>query len=209
MDLQGAWTWLRRLARFDLSVFEEIRQEPGATIPAVLVASAAMLLSGLGGWLWWVVKDYPTVDDAPLPATGILIHSGLIGAALATVLWGVIWVVIVYAVLTRVYGHRAYVEQLLRVMGFAAAPIGLAGVMFIPGVSLAIGIASLGLAVALTHVAVKSATGAEDGEVVAANLLGFAVWCGALTLLATAAEPHAPGVFLFNSVSRIADSVFG
>jgi hypothetical protein len=207
LDLQAVVNWLKRLANLDMRVFDEVRTNPGATIPGVIVAGCAMLVSGIGGWLWWVVKDYPAQDDSPLPASDILVHSGLIGSVLATVLWGFIWLLIVYVMLTQVFRQQAYVEQLLRVMGLAAAPMALMGLMFVPGLSLAIGVTALALTVALSNIAIKSVTSADNAQVLAANLFGFFVWCSALTLLASAVEPHAPGVFLFNSISRIADDV--
>jgi hypothetical protein len=205
LDLQAVFDWLRRLANLDMRVFDEVRTNPGATLPGVLIAAVSMLLAGVGGWLWWVVKDYPARDDSPLPAMDVLVHSGLIGSVLATVLWGFIWLLIVYVMLTQVFRHPAYVEQLLRVMGLAAAPMALMGFMFIPGLSLAIGVSALALTVALSNIAIKSVTAADNAQVLAANLCGFFVWCSALTLLASAVEPHAPGVFLYNSISRIAD----
>jgi hypothetical protein len=190
-----------------MTVFDEVRTNPGATIPGVLVAAVSMLIAGIGGWLWWVVKDYPAGDDSPLPAMDILVHSGLIGAALATVLWGFIWLLIVYVMLTQVFRQRAYVEQLLRVMGLAAAPMALMGLMFIPGLSFAIGVSALALTVTLTTIAIKSVTTADNGQVLAANLFGFFVWSSALTLLASSVEPHAPGIFLYNAISRVADEI--
>jgi hypothetical protein len=208
LDLRTVGTWLRRLANLDMDVFDELRTNPGATIPGVLLAGAAMLFAGIGGWLWWVLKDYPAQDDSPLPAMDILVHSTIIGSLLATVLWGFIWLLIVYVILTQVFRHRAYVEQLLRVMGPAAAPMALMGFMFVPELSLAIGLTALALTVALTNVAIKSVTTADYGQVLAANLTGFFVWSAALTLLATSVEPHAPGIFLFNAISSFADEVF-
>jgi hypothetical protein len=207
VDLHAVVTWLKRLANLDLTVFDDVRTNPGATIPGVLVAGSSMFIAGIGGWLWWVVKDYPAQDDSPLPATDVLVHSGLIGGVLATVLWGFIWLLIVYVVLTQVFRQRAYVEQLLRVMGLGASPMALMGFMFIPGLSFAIGASSLALTVALTTIAIKSVTNADNGQALAANLFGFFVWSSALTLLASSVEPHAPGVFLFNAVSRVADDI--
>ena len=83
----------------------------------------------------------------------------------------------------------------------------LMGLMFVPGLSLAIGVSALALTVALSNIAIKSVTSADNAQVLAANLFGFFVWSAALTLLASAVEPHAPGVFLFNSISRIADDI--
>jgi hypothetical protein len=57
-------------------------------------------------------------------------------------------------------------------------------------------------------VAVSTATTAEPGQILLANLVGFAVWASVLTLLATSGgselQPHAPGVFLFNVFSDAA-----
>jgi hypothetical protein len=198
VDLQLISAWLRRLAQLDTRVFDEVRTNPAATIPCALIVAGAMLLSGLGGWLWWTLRDFPDSGQ-------ILVHSALIGSAIALALWGLAWLGLVYVMLTQVFRARAYIEQLLRVMGLASAPIALMGFMFIPGISLAIGIAALGFTFALTCVAISSASTAEPGQVLAANLVGFLVWAAVLTLLANAGgselQPHAPGVFLFNVFS--------
>ncbi len=207
MDLQLVMAWLKRLANLDMTVFDEVRTNPAATLPGALLAGASMLIAGIGGWLWWVIKDYPARDDSPLPAMDVLVHSALIGSVLATALWGFLWLLLVYVMLTQVFRQHAYVEQLLRVMGLAAVPMALMGLMFIPAISFAVGITSLALTVALTNVAIKSVTTADNAQVLVANLFGFFVWSAALTLLASAVHPHAPGVFLFNAISRIADNL--
>jgi len=198
-DMQEVIAWLRRLANLDTRVFDEIRTNPTATIPGFLVAALAIFISGLGGWLWWVVQDFGNSGD-------ILVNSAFIGSLLAIVLW-VLWLGIVYFMLTQIFRERAYVEQLLRVMGLAASPLALMGLMFIPGLSLAIGLASLALTFGLTNIAIRSVTTADPARVLVANLLGFFVWCAALTLLssasATSVTPHAPGIFLFNAVTSI------
>jgi hypothetical protein len=201
VDVQEVVTWLRRLINLDTRVFDEVRTNPTATIPGVVIATVSLLIAGLGGWLWWMMRDFPASDD-------ILVHSALIGSVLAVVLWALVWLGIVYVMLTQVFRERAYVEQLMRVMGLAASPLALMGLMFIPGISLAIGIASLGLTFGLTNIAIKSVTTADQARVLVANLFGFLVWSSALTLLASSVDPHAPGVFLFNSVNRIAGDIF-
>jgi hypothetical protein len=204
-DMQEVVAWLRRLyIDLDTRIFDEVRTNPTATIPGFLVAALSVFISGLGGWLWWIINDYPNSSD-------ILVNSALLGSLLAIVLW-VLWLGIVYFMLTQVFRERAYVEQLLRVMGLAASPLALMGLMFIPGLSLAIGLASLALTFGLTNIAIRSVTTADPARVLVANLLGFFVWCAALTLLAgasaTTVEPHAPGIFLFNAVTSIASDVF-
>jgi hypothetical protein len=198
--MQEVVVWLRRLANLDTRVFDEVRTNPTATIPGLLVATVAIFLCGLGGWLWWVVQDYGRSED-------ILINSALIGSVLAIVLWVIGWLGVVYFMLTQIFRERAYVEQLLRVMGLASAPLGFMLFMFVPGLSLAIGLASLALAFGLTNIAINSVTTADPARVLVANLTGFFVWAAALTLLASASvnnvEPHAPGIFLYNAITSI------
>ncbi len=205
VDIQEVVAWLRRLANLDTRVFDEVRTNPTATIPGVLVATVAIFLSGVGGWLWWVVQDYPRSED-------VLVNSALIGSLLAVALWGIGWLGVVYFMLTQIFRERAYVEQLLRVMGLASAPLGFMVFMFIPGLSLSIGLASLVLAFGLTNIAISSVTTADPARVLVANLAGFFVWSAALTLLASASassvEPHAPGIFLYNAITSITGDLF-
>jgi hypothetical protein len=200
VDMQEVFAWLRRLANLDIRVFDEIRTNPTATIPGVLIATIAIFLSGLGGWLWWIYEGYPRSED-------ILVSSALLGSLLAVALWAVGWLGVVYIMLTQIFRERAYVEQLVRVMGLASAPLGLMFFMFIPGLSLAIGVASLAVAFGLTNIAINSVTTADPARVLVANLTGFFVWCAVLTLLASASassvEPHAPGIFLYHTVTSI------
>jgi hypothetical protein len=198
VNTQEVIGWLKRLASLDISVFDEVKTNPAATIPGVLIAAVSILLSGLGGYLWWRLRDYGRGSD-------ILVHSALIGSALAIALWFV-WVGVVYLMLTQIFRGRAYLEQLVRVMGLGSAPIALMGLMFIPGVSMAIGIAALALTFGVTCVAISTVSTAEPGQVLAANLAGFLVWAGILTLLAQSdgsTNPHAPGIFLYNTAESI------
>lgn len=199
MNTQEVIGWLKRLASLDLGVFDDVKTNPAATIPGVLIVAVATLLSGLGGWLWWSLRDYGRSGD-------ILVHSALIGSAIAIGLWALVWVGVVYVMLTQMFRARAYVEQLVRVMGLGSAPIALMGLMFIPGVSMAMGIAALALTFGVTCVAISTVTSAQPGQVLAANLAGFLVWAGILTLLAQSdgsTNPHAPGIFLYNTAESL------
>ena len=205
MDVNELLAWLKRLVYLDVRVFDEVRSNPSATIPGVFVVIIATFIAGLGGWLWWWLNDFPLAGD-------IFIHSAIIGSLIAVVLWGLVWLGIVYVMLTQVFRERAYVEQLLRVMGLAASPMALMGLIFIPGFSFGIGLASLALTFGLTGIAIKTVTTADNARVLVANALGFFVWATALSLLAASSlssvEPHAPGIFLYNATNSIADEIF-
>lgn len=199
MDTREVAAWLRRLVYLDTTVFDEVRSIPTATIPGVAVVAAATFIAGLGGWLWWMLQDFGRSGD-------VFLHSTVIGSLIAVALWG-LWLALVYVMITQVFRERAYVEQLMRVMGLAAAPLALMGLMFIPGLSLGIGITALALTFGLTSIAISSASTANGAQVLAANLVGFFVWAAALTLLASASlssvQPHAPGVFLFKAAADL------
>jgi hypothetical protein len=202
LDLNQVMAWVRRLVSLDSRVFEDVRSNPAATIPGVFIVSVATLLAGLGGWLWWMLQDFGDSSD-------VLVHSALLGSLIAVVLWHLAWLGLVYIMLTQVFRQRAYVEQLLRVMGLAATPLALMGLMFIPGISFAIGLASLALTFGLTTVAISSVTTADPAQVLVANLAGFFVWAVVLTLLAgSGSNPHAPGIFLYHTTTDALSKYF-
>lgn len=193
LDAQTILAWLRRLAALDTKVFDDVRNNPAATIPAVAVAGASVFLSGLGGWLWWTLtQDYGDSGDA-------FVKSAIVGSLIGVGLWGLVWIGVVYVMLTQVFRERAFLEQLMRVMGLAMSPLSLTLLMVVPGISLGIGVAALALTFGLTNIAIQRATTADAARVLVANAAGFAVWAAVLSLLVTADNPLAPGVFLYNA----------
>jgi hypothetical protein len=199
MDVNTLIQRLRRLATLDTSVFDEVRTDASATIPALVVAVAATFIAGLGGWLWWAVNGIPEGGK-------VFVQSFIIGSILSVVLWGV-WVALVYVLLTQVFRARADVNELVRVMGFAAAPLALSVLMFIPGVDFGIGLAAVALFFGTTTIAVQSATDAAPGRVLVANAAGFAVWAIILGLLVTSTRTWAPGFFVFDRGSEVLKNI--
>ena len=196
VNAQTIVVWLRRLIALDTKVFDDVKNSPNATIPAVIVAAAATFIAGIGGWLWWIVRDYGHAGD-------VLFKSAVLGSLFSIALWA-LWLGLVYVMLSQVFRERVYLEQLLRVMGLAATPLALMGLMFIPGLDFGIALASIGLLFGLTGIAIQSVTTADPARVLVSNLVGFTVWSCALTLLVSSSNAYAPGIFLFNAP---ADSV--
>ena len=189
IDLNVLTQRVRRLMTLDTSVFEEVRVDRSATIPAIVVSAAAMLLFGLGGWLWWVLQDLPDSGD-------IFIKSFVFGSIAAMVLWG-ISVAVTYVVLTQIFRARVDVNELVRVMGFAAAPLGLGVLMFIPAIEFGTVLTAVSLFFGATVIAVQTATDATPGRVLAACGAGFLVWAVVLGLLVGDGNAYAPGIFVF------------
>lgn len=192
-DAQVLTDRLMRLARLDTSVFDEVKADVNATIPAVVVAAGATLLFGIGGLLWWIVEDYGDTGE-------FFFKSVILGGIFSIALW-VAWLAIVYVVLTQVFREQADVYQLLRTMGHAAAPLGLGVLMFIPGIDFGLALASVALFFGLTTIAIQATTQADPARVLVANTVGFTVWAAVLTILASDENIFAPGIFVFDSIA--------
>ncbi|MGA2285194.1 MAG: hypothetical protein ABSG55_02840 [Dehalococcoidia bacterium] len=209
-DMQGMMNRLMRLARLDTTVFDEVRLDPGATIPSLVVMAASTFLAGLGGLLYWMITlNIPSVPGVSISrGTGaFFLKSTIMGSVFAIALW-VAWVLLVYIILTQLFKEQADAQQLLRTMGMAAIPLALTFFMFIPQVDFGIGLISLALLFGLTTVAIQAATKADVAKVLVANTAGFAVWALVLTLLAgnislsgngLSPNIYAPGIFSFGA----------
>ena len=200
MDIDILAQRLRRLATLDTTVFEEIRTDTTATIPALVVAVVATLLAGLGGWLWWAV--------AGIPDKGKMFVQSLIFGGILSLLFWFIWIAITYVLLTQIFRARADLNELIRVMGFATAPLALGVLMFIPELDWGIGLCSIAFFFALTTIAVQSATDAPAGRALAANAVGFAIWAIVLGILVSARHAWAPGFFILDRGSDYLRDVF-
>jgi hypothetical protein len=127
----------------------------------------------------------------------VFLKSFLFGSILAIVLWGV-WLLITYVMLTQVFRYRADLNELVRVMGFAAAPLALMALMFVPIVDVGIAFTSMVLLFGTTLIAVQSVTDAPAGRALVANGAGFLVWAVVLSLFVSDDNVYAPGIFVFD-----------
>jgi len=206
MDMGILADRLLRLLRLDTTVFDEVRHEPAATLPAVFVATASTFLAGIGGWLWWSIQDFGDLDGAGT----IFVQSVILGTLFSVALW-IVWLLVTWVILTQVFREEADWQQMLRTMGMAAAPLALSFLMFIPGVSFGVALASIALFFGLTTIAVQAVTPANAARVLVANLAGFAVWAVVLGLLVGTDDQYAPGIFLYDApaeyVSAAADAI--
>lgn len=183
---------LRRLLRLDLSALDEAATDIASTAASVAVVVISMALLGVGGWLWWSIAGLPD-------RTSVFMSSVVFGTVFGVALW-LVWLLIVYAVLQRLTGQPPRIDSMVRACGLAAAPLALGSLMVIPVVSFGLGLLALGAWVALTQAAIERSTGAPAGAAFAANLAGFAVWTGVMSILSTAHQQLGPGPFLAESL---------
>jgi len=151
-----------------------------------------LLSLGLGGWIWWRMAGLGE-------AGAVFLKSVLLGSVFGFGAW-LLWLLIIYAVLQRASGVTIRVEQLLRTAGFASVVLVLALGMAIPPIAFGVGVVALLAWAVTTQLAVERTIGRGGGDVVAANLAGFAVWVLIMSLIATGTNQVGPGPFLAESV---------
>jgi hypothetical protein len=145
--------WVGRLLRLDLTVFEEIRSDPSATLGAIIVVAVASVLAGIGSWLW-------AVQTRGVDGAEVFYKSLVVGSILQTLAW-FIWVYFVFQVLARGYGARTDIFELIRTMGFAFAPVGLSILIAVPNFTVPFGVISLTGAVLLIQRRTAAGPGGE------------------------------------------------
>lgn len=198
IDVQTVTNWVGRVLRFDFTAFDEIRDEPSATTPAVLIVLVGSFIAGFGSWLWALQHDnFPNVDAAE-----VFIKSLLVGGMIQTAVWFV-WVYLVYQVLSRGYGHQTTFPELVRTMGLAFSPIVFSVLVAITVLALPFGLASFALMFLFTNIAIQQTTGADMRESSMANITGFVVFLVVMGMFANVAEIEpfggvAPGILFFS-----------
>ncbi|RLT39600.1 MAG: hypothetical protein DWI58_12735 [Chloroflexi bacterium] len=159
---------------------------------ALVFALAGMVALALGGWLWWLTSG---LGDPRTTLTKTL----TVGVPFSFALW-IAWLVISIAVVQRVGRTMVPVDRLLREAGLACWPLFLALGMAIPAVSFGVGVLAIGGWVAATQAALARVAGRPGRGVLAANLVGFGVWCVVMSLLASGDHAIAPGPFVAESI---------
>lgn len=207
-DFQTLWQRLLRVARLDATAFLEVRNDPAATAPAVIVVAVATILAGLGGWLLFISRIPSLPKDLPAPAQAVIsealpsgsrffVHSVVVGSIAEIVMW-LVWVAVTAGMLRYVWHRQAEFLPLMRTMGLAFFPVALSLLMVIEVLATPIGLISLAAAVLLSGVAVEAATEAEPAQVLFSNLVGFAIFAIVLGLLGRNGQFYAPGLFAFS-----------
>lgn len=107
--------------KLSASTFEEIEHNTNLTLPAALIVILVSLVSGVGNGLFngFVHKTF---------------LGGFIGSLLSVLLGWLLWSVVTWFVGTRFFKGEADLGQMLRVIGFAYAPMVLSIIPCVGGV---------------------------------------------------------------------------
>jgi Yip1 domain len=181
MDPNAIINRVLRLARLDTTVFDEVRDDQNELIPAIIVAVVSSFLAGLGALLWWqVVPDVSKPDN-------VFLNTFILGSIFMAVLYGVA-ALIVYVVMAQMYKVQADLQAIIRTMGYAALPLSLSVLMWIPVIWPVFALIPLALLFVMMIYAVQSATGADSTQVVISVTIGFAVMVLVLGIIALSGD---------------------
>ena len=187
MDINAVINHLLRLVRLDTTVFDEVRDDEKELVPAAVVAVVASFLAGLGAFLWW-----KTVPSSTEGLDGVFLNTFLLGSIFMVALYGVA-ALVVYFIIVQVFKIQVDLQALIRVMGYAAWPLALSVIMFIPGIYPVFALLPLCLLFVMMIYAVQSVSGADSTQVVLACTAGLGVMFLVLGIIATSSEfPSVP-----------------
>lgn len=188
-----------RLAKLDTTVFDEVRDDARELIPALIVAGIACLLAGLGALLWWSVVPNEFLRDN---VEKKFLDTLILGSIFLAAMYGVA-ALIIYVVMAQMYKVTVDLQALIRTMGYAALPLALSVLQFIPLLWPVFALVPLALLFVMMIYAVQSATGAESKQVVTATTIGFAVMVLVLGIIsASTGATDAPiGAGIFGIIS--------
>ena len=194
MTLHQARRRLIGAASFDPNAYEDLRDDPAATVYAVGVVIVATLLAAMGGLLWArFAASPPQIFDVDI--TRFFQRSVLLGSLLQIAFWFA-WVVMTWFFLRQVFLIQdVTLPSLVRTMGFAFAPMAIQVLMVIAVLEFPIGIIAIGATVGCSVLAVRAASGATPGQALIATVVGFAIFTFGLGLLGNSDSDLAPGIF--------------
>ena len=161
MAIQAIWARMLRAVRGELSLFEEVEHDPGATAEAIVVVAVGAISVGLGSLLLLVLAR---------PANYI---PSLLASVVSTLVVWAVFAGVVYLIGTRLFHATATWEEVLRTLGYAYSPlvIGIAGI--IPFLGGLIVLAALLWSFYLAFVGIRAALDLDGGRTVATIILSI------------------------------------
>lgn len=184
MDPNVIMNRLIRLAKLDTTVFDEVRDDERELVPAIVVTVVCAFLAGLGSLLW--SKIVPNLGGGGLH--NAVVNQFILGSIFLAVLYGVA-ALVVYVVLAQMFRVQADLMSIIRTMGYAALPLALCVLMFIPLIFPLFALVPLALLYVMMIYAVQSATGADSNQVVISVTIGFSVMVLVLGIIAVSSGP--------------------
>ena len=191
---------IRRALLLDQTAFEEARDDATFTPFAAALAAIAVLIGGVGTWLWSAV----VLEDTP---DGFFVDAVILGVIFLILLWAA-GLAVIYLVLTQVYREEATPDALLRVAALGHLPFVVSFFVFIPGIGFGFGLLAIAAMFFYTIYGLRAAFPAIDPfRVMIAVVAGFAVWAMILPLLSGPGDAFTPGTFAFEWTEDVVEDL--
>jgi len=153
-----------RVIKLDKSVFAEVEIDEAATAQAAMVVAIIAALSAISGGLGNLITS---------GGRGIL-AAFLVPIVMAFISW-VVWSAVTYFVGTTLFHGEATLDEMLRVIGFAQAPLMLGVFSFIPCIGALFSLAGWLLSLYTGFLAVQEGLDLDTGKTVATVAIGWAI----------------------------------
>ena len=194
MTMEQIIARLRRAFMLDPTVFEEVRDDAAFTPIAAVLAAAAVLIAGFGGWLF----GETVLEDAT--PDGWFVDTFILGSVFTALLW-VAAVATIYVVLTQVYRETAAPDALFRVCALGFLPFAMGVLVLIPEIGFAFGFMSAALTFYLTVFGLSAAFSIAQPRALVAAALGFAVMGIVIPLISGFPDNNfVTGVFVYSLI---------
>ncbi|MDO8615238.1 MAG: hypothetical protein Q7T33_05815 [Dehalococcoidia bacterium] len=200
MPTEQIMSRVRRALLLDQTAFEEARDDDAFTPFALGLAAGAVLIGGLGAFLWAVI----VLDSTP---DGFFVDAVILGSIFLILLW-LAGIAVTYVILTQVYREEIAPDALARVVTLGHLPFAATFLVLIPGIGFGVGVLAVAAMFFYTIYGLRSAYPAVDPfKIMVAVLAGFAVWAMILPLLSGPGDAFTPGVFVFEWTEDVTEDI--
>lgn len=182
---------LRRLLTLDPTLFPEVRDDRSFTTAAAALAAAAVLMGGLGAFLY----GETVLDFSP---DNWFVETVLLGSIFTFVLLAAS-ISVVYLALSQLYGLNVTLDGLGRVLALCYTLYAVSFFVFLPEIGFTFGLLSVA---AMFYYSVAGVRGAVPEATPVSALVaigaGFAVWITIMTLVAEPGDNFFNGPFVYS-----------
>ncbi len=184
---------LRRLIMLDTTVFPEVRDDRSFTLVAAGLAAGAVVMAGLGAFLY---------GETVLPFTpdNWFLETAVMGSIFTIILLAAA-IALTYLVLAEVFKVQITLDGLGRVLALSYTAYALSFLVFLPEVGFTFGVLSIA---AMFYYAVSgvraAAPEASAGAAVLSVGAGFVLWITVMALISEPGDNFFNGPFVYSIV---------
>lgn len=184
---------LRRAARLDAGAFKEVRDERGLTAHALGGLIVAILLAGLGAYMY---------GQTVLEFGGFsFVKTALLGSLFTLILFGAGFG-ITYVVLTQLFRIDIAPDALFRLLAVGHLPYALGVFVLIPELGFVFGLLSVIAVFHWSTFALRSALpAANELRLAAAVIAGICLWAAFIPFISGPDNEFVTGVFVYGLIA--------